>query len=83
VLELIEALEELDDVSKVYHNLELTEDVVAAVCLSGGLAGGRSPAAATNGWVDGGPATTYGARGRSWHGHHRLWGRSRACGGRF
>ncbi|MBU6350815.1 MAG: YebC/PmpR family DNA-binding transcriptional regulator [Caldilinea sp.] len=29
VLGLIEALEELDDVSKVYHNLELTEDVVA------------------------------------------------------
>jgi YebC/PmpR family DNA-binding regulatory protein len=29
VLDLIEALEELDDVSKVYHNLELTEDVVA------------------------------------------------------
>ena len=29
VLELIEALEELDDVSKVYHNLELTEAMVA------------------------------------------------------
>jgi YebC/PmpR family DNA-binding regulatory protein len=29
VLNLIEALEEIDDVSKVYHNLELTEDVVA------------------------------------------------------
>lgn len=29
VLNLIEALEELDDVNKVYHNLELTEDMVA------------------------------------------------------
>ncbi|MBK8051631.1 MAG: YebC/PmpR family DNA-binding transcriptional regulator [Anaerolineales bacterium] len=29
VLGLVEALEELDDVTKVYHNLELTEDMVA------------------------------------------------------
>ena len=29
VLALIDALEELDDVSKVYHNLELTEEMVA------------------------------------------------------
>lgn len=29
VLNLIDALEELDDVNKVWHNLELTEDVVA------------------------------------------------------
>ncbi len=29
VLNLIEALEDLDDVSEVYHNLELTDDVVA------------------------------------------------------
>ncbi len=29
VLSLIEALEELDDVSNVYHNLELTDEVVA------------------------------------------------------
>ena len=29
VVDLIEALEELDDVSKVYHNLELTEAMVA------------------------------------------------------
>lgn len=29
VLGLIEALEELDDVNKVYHNLELTEEMVA------------------------------------------------------
>ncbi len=29
VLTLIDAIEELDDVSKVYHNLELTEDMVA------------------------------------------------------
>lgn len=29
VLGLVEALEELDDVSKVYHNLELTEEMVA------------------------------------------------------
>lgn len=29
VLNLIEALEELDDVSKVYHNMELTEEMVA------------------------------------------------------
>ena len=29
VLNLIEALEELDDVSNVYHNLELTDEVVA------------------------------------------------------
>lgn len=29
VLEMIEALEELDDVNKVYHNLELTEEMVA------------------------------------------------------
>lgn len=29
VLNLVEALEELDDVNKVYYNLELTEDVVA------------------------------------------------------
>jgi YebC/PmpR family DNA-binding regulatory protein len=29
VLNLIDALEELDDVNKVYHNLELTEDMVA------------------------------------------------------
>jgi len=29
VLNLIDALEELDDVSKVYHNLELTEEMVA------------------------------------------------------
>ena len=29
VLGLIEALEELDDVSNVYHNLELTDEVVA------------------------------------------------------
>jgi transcriptional/translational regulatory protein YebC/TACO1 len=26
---MIEALEELDDVNKVYHNLELTEEMVA------------------------------------------------------
>lgn len=31
VLNLIEALEELDDVSKVYHNLELTDELVAQV----------------------------------------------------
>ncbi|GIK75963.1 MAG: putative transcriptional regulatory protein [Chloroflexota bacterium] len=29
VLNLIEALEELDDVNKVYHNMELTEEMVA------------------------------------------------------
>jgi transcriptional/translational regulatory protein YebC/TACO1 len=29
VLSLIENLEELDDVNKVYHNLELTDAVVA------------------------------------------------------
>jgi transcriptional/translational regulatory protein YebC/TACO1 len=29
VLNLIESLEELDDVSSVYHNLELTDEVVA------------------------------------------------------
>lgn len=29
VLSMIEALEELDDVNKVYHNLELTEEMVA------------------------------------------------------
>ena len=29
VLGMIEALEELDDVNKVYHNLELTEEMVA------------------------------------------------------
>lgn len=29
VLNLIESLEELDDVNKVYHNLELTDDVMA------------------------------------------------------
>jgi transcriptional/translational regulatory protein YebC/TACO1 len=29
VLNLVEALEELDDVNKVYHNLELTEEMVA------------------------------------------------------
>jgi YebC/PmpR family DNA-binding regulatory protein len=29
VLQMIEALEELDDVNKVYHNLELTEEMVA------------------------------------------------------
>jgi len=29
VLNLIEALEELDDVNNVYHNLELTDEVVA------------------------------------------------------
>jgi YebC/PmpR family DNA-binding regulatory protein len=29
VMNLIEALEELDDVSEVYHNLELTDDLVA------------------------------------------------------
>ncbi|MCB0157783.1 MAG: YebC/PmpR family DNA-binding transcriptional regulator, partial [Caldilineaceae bacterium] len=29
VLNLIEALEELDDVSQVYHNLELTDELVA------------------------------------------------------
>ncbi len=29
VLGLIEALEELDDVNAVYHNLELTDEVVA------------------------------------------------------
>jgi transcriptional/translational regulatory protein YebC/TACO1 len=29
VLNLIEALEELDDVSNVYHNLELTDEMVA------------------------------------------------------
>ena len=29
VLNLIDALEELDDVNKVWHNLELTEEVVA------------------------------------------------------
>lgn len=29
ILHLIEALEELDDVNKVYHNLELTEEMVA------------------------------------------------------
>ena len=29
VLNLIEALEELDDVSNVYHNLELTDEIVA------------------------------------------------------
>jgi YebC/PmpR family DNA-binding regulatory protein len=29
VLNLVEALEELDDVSEVYHNLELTDDVMA------------------------------------------------------
>ena len=29
VLGLIDALEELDDVNKVYHNLELTEEMVA------------------------------------------------------
>ncbi|MFN3980362.1 MAG: YebC/PmpR family DNA-binding transcriptional regulator [Caldilinea sp.] len=29
VLNLLEALEELDDVSKVYHNMELTEEMVA------------------------------------------------------
>lgn len=29
VLHLIEALEELDDVSNVYHNLELTDDLIA------------------------------------------------------
>ena len=26
---MIEALEELDDVNKVYHNLELTDEMVA------------------------------------------------------
>lgn len=31
VLHLLEALEELDDVNKVYHNLELTDDLVAQV----------------------------------------------------
>ncbi|MGL4650855.1 MAG: YebC/PmpR family DNA-binding transcriptional regulator, partial [Caldilineaceae bacterium] len=30
VLNLVEQLDELDDVNNVYHNLELTEDVVAA-----------------------------------------------------
>jgi transcriptional/translational regulatory protein YebC/TACO1 len=30
VLRLVEQLDELDDVSNVYHNLELTDDVVAA-----------------------------------------------------
>ena len=29
VLKLIEALEELDDVNNVYHNLEMTDEVVA------------------------------------------------------
>ena len=29
VLDLVEALEELDDVNKVYHNLELTDEMVA------------------------------------------------------
>ena len=29
VLNLIDALEELDDISSVYHNLELTDDIVA------------------------------------------------------
>ena len=29
VLNLIEALEELDDVNNVYHNLEMTDEVVA------------------------------------------------------
>jgi YebC/PmpR family DNA-binding regulatory protein len=31
VLRLVEQLDELDDVSNVYHNLELTDDVVAAI----------------------------------------------------
>ena len=31
VLHLLESLEELDDVSKVYHNLELTDELVAQV----------------------------------------------------
>ena len=31
VLQLLESLEELDDVSKVYHNLELTDELVAQV----------------------------------------------------
>jgi transcriptional/translational regulatory protein YebC/TACO1 len=29
VLHLIEALEELDDVTNVFHNLELTDDLIA------------------------------------------------------
>ena len=29
VMSMIDALEELDDVNKVYHNLELTDDLVA------------------------------------------------------
>jgi transcriptional/translational regulatory protein YebC/TACO1 len=29
VLNMIEALEDLDDVSQVYHNLELTDELVA------------------------------------------------------
>ncbi len=29
VLTLVEAIEELDDVSKVYHNLEVTEAMMA------------------------------------------------------
>ena len=31
VLNLLESLEELDDVNKVYHNLELTDELVAQV----------------------------------------------------
>jgi len=31
VLTLIENLEELDDVNKVYHNLELTDEMMAQV----------------------------------------------------
>jgi transcriptional/translational regulatory protein YebC/TACO1 len=29
ILGMLEALEELDDVNKVYHNMELTEEMVA------------------------------------------------------
>ena len=29
VLNLVEALDDLDDVSEVYHNLELTDDIMA------------------------------------------------------
>ena len=31
VLQLLESLEELDDVNKVHHNLELTDEMVAQV----------------------------------------------------